>query len=80
MDLHRPLTPQLDVASALSHVEPRVIRNDYTFSFASRQYQIARQDVKAGMKGQTLRVELRLDGWVWHLAIQEDRSALCCIF
>ncbi len=65
VDLHRPLTPQLDLASVLSHVEQRVIRNDYTFSFAGKSYQIARKDVKAGMKGQGLRIELRLDGQVW---------------
>ena len=64
-DLHRPLTPQLDLASVLSHVEQRVIRNDYTISFAGKSYQIARKDVKAGMKGQRLRIELRLDGQVW---------------
>lgn len=62
VDMHRPLTPQLDLASALSHVEQRVVSNDYTVSFAGRRYQIARQDVKAGMKRQRLRVELRLDG------------------
>lgn len=61
-DWHRPLTPQIDVGAALSHVEQRVISNDYTFSFAGRRYQIARSDVKAGMKGQHLRIELRLNG------------------
>jgi hypothetical protein len=61
-DLHRPLTPQIDLDSALSHVESRVIGNDYTISFAGRRFQIARQDAAAGMKRQSLRVELRLDG------------------
>jgi hypothetical protein len=61
-DLHRPLTPEIDLASSLSHVESRVIDNDYTISFAGRRYRIARQDVRAGMKRQNLRVELRLDG------------------
>jgi hypothetical protein len=61
-DLHRPLTPQIDLASALSHVESRVIANDYTVSFAGRRFQIARQDATAGMKRQHVRVELRLDG------------------
>ena len=61
-DLHRPLTPQLDLASALSHVESRVIGNDYTISFAGRRFEIARQQAVAGMKRQSLRVELRLDG------------------
>jgi transposase len=62
VDMHRPLTPQTDLASALSHVEQRVISNDYTFSFAGRRYQIARTDVKAGMRGKSLRIELHLSG------------------
>jgi hypothetical protein len=61
-DLHRPMTPQIDLASALSHVESRVINNDYTISFLGHRYQIARADIQAGMKRQRLRVELRLDG------------------
>jgi len=59
---HRPLTAEMDLGASLSHVETRVIDNDYTISFAGRRYQIARQDVQAGMKRQSLRVELRLDG------------------
>jgi hypothetical protein len=61
-DLHRALTPQTDLASALSHVEQRVISNDYTFSFAGRRYQLARQQVKTGMRGKSLRIELHLNG------------------
>ncbi len=61
-NLHRPLTPEIDLAASLSHVESRVIDNDYTISFAGRKYRIARADVRAGMKRQSLRVELRLDG------------------
>jgi transposase len=59
---HRALTPQLDLATILCHVEERVIGNDYTFSFAGRRYQIGRSEVQAGMRRQRLRVELRLDG------------------
>ncbi len=59
---HRPLTPDLDLAAILCHVEQRVIGNDYTFAFAGRRYQIARQQAQAGMRRQRLRVELRLDG------------------
>jgi hypothetical protein len=62
VDLHRALTPQLDLASALSHVEHRVIINDYTFPFLTRHYQIAKSDVKAGMRGKSIRVELGLSG------------------
>jgi len=43
-------------------VEQRIIGNDYTFSFAGRQHQIARSNVQAGMRRGSLRVELRLDG------------------
>jgi transposase len=59
---HRPLTEQLELAAILCHVEPRVIGNDYTFSFAGRRYQIARAQAQTGMRRQSLRVELRLDG------------------
>ncbi len=59
---HRPLTPYLDLAAILCHVEQRVIGNDYTFAFAGRRYQIARPQAQAGMRRQRLRVELRLDG------------------
>jgi hypothetical protein len=59
---HRALTPQLDLAAILCHVEQRVIGNDYTFSFGGRRYQIARSGVQAGMRRQPVRVELRLDG------------------
>src|SRR6266853_2955224 len=61
-NLHRALTPQLELAAILCHVEQRVIGNDYTFSFASQRYQIAREDTQAGMRHQRLRVELRLNG------------------
>lgn len=61
-DHHRPLTPQLNLEAILSHVEERVIGNDYTFSFVGRRYQIQRADVQAGMRRQRVRVELRLNG------------------
>ena len=59
---HRALSPQLDLAAILCHVEERVIGNDYTFSFAGRRYQIERSQVQAGMRRQRVRLELRLDG------------------
>ena len=62
---HRPLTAQLNLASILCHVEERVIANDYTISFAGQRYQLAREEVQAGMRRQPLRIELRLDG-EWH--------------
>jgi len=59
---HRSLTEQLELAAILCHVQPLVIGNDYTFSFAGQRYQIAREDAQAGMRHQRLRVELRLNG------------------
>src|SRR6202140_5557558 len=59
---HRALTPALELAAILCHVEPRIIGNDYTFSFAGRRYQIARDHAQAGMRHQRLRVELWLNG------------------
>ncbi len=59
---HRALTGQLELAAILCHAEPRVIGNDYTFSFAAQRYQIAREDAQAGMRRQPLRVELWLNG------------------
>lgn len=59
---HRELTPQLDLAAILAHVEDRVISNDYTFSFASRHFQIERQDIRPSMRRQRLQIQVRLDG------------------
>jgi transposase len=59
---HRTLSPSQDLAAILCHVEERVIANDYTFSFAAQRYQIAREQIQAGMRRQRLRLELRLDG------------------
>jgi transposase len=61
-NLHRALSEHQQLATILCHVEPRVIANDYTFSFVGQRYQIAQEDAQAGMRHQRLRVELRLDG------------------
>ena len=61
-DMHRPLPAGLDLGSVLSHVEQRVITNDYTFAFGGKRYQIAPEQIKPRMKRQSLRVELRLTG------------------
>ena len=61
-DLHRPLGEGFELGSALSHVEHRIITNNYTFPYYTKHYQIAREDVQPGMKRQSLRVELWLNG------------------
>lgn len=74
---HRPLGKQHAVAASLSHVETRQVANDYTLRFENTLYQIAHADVRAGLRGGTVRVERRLDGTVWvrfrerYLAIAE---------
>ena len=61
-DAHRPLGKQYDLASILSHVEQRVIGQDYTIRYDGRIYQVVREQIRAGLKGQSVRVEQRLDG------------------
>jgi hypothetical protein len=61
-DQHRALSGAQDLAAILCHAEDRIIGNDYTFSFAGRRHQIHREQIQAGMRRQSLRVELRLNG------------------
>ncbi len=59
---HRPLGKEHSLAASLSHVETRQVTNDYTIRFESKLYQIQRADIRAGLRGGTVRVEQRLDG------------------
>ncbi len=61
-DAHRPLGKQHDLAAILCSVEQRVVTNDYTFRFDRRTYQIARKDIRTGLRGGHIRVERRGDG------------------
>jgi len=61
-DAHRPLGKQHDLASILSHVEDRVIGENYTISYDGRLYKLDREQVGPGLKRQSVRVENRLDG------------------
>jgi uncharacterized protein YggU (UPF0235/DUF167 family) len=63
-DAHRPLGEDHDLEAILSHVEERRIANDFTVQFLGKRYQIEKSQVQAGMRGQTARLELRLDGLV----------------
>jgi DNA-binding Lrp family transcriptional regulator len=62
---HRPLRAEHDLAAILSHVEERVVANDYTIRYNSRQYQITHTDIRPGLRGATVRVEERWDETVW---------------
>ena len=48
--------------ASLSYVETRQVANDYTIRFDNKTYQIARADIRAGLRGANVRVEVRLDG------------------
>ena len=61
-DAHRRLGKQHDLASILSHVEKRVIGEDYTIRYDGRLYTLKRERVGPGLKRQSVRVEHRLDG------------------
>jgi hypothetical protein len=63
-DAHRPLEKQHDLAAILSHVEKRRVNNDYTFPLDAKIYRIARKDIRAGLRGEYIRVEQRRDGSV----------------
>jgi hypothetical protein len=63
-DAHRPLEKHHDLAAALSHVETRQVRNDYTVRYDNEFYQIARSAVVGGLRGADVRIEQRLDGTV----------------
>lgn len=59
---HRRLDKSHNLAAALSHVETRQVRNDYTLRWDGNLYQIERRAVRAGLRGATVRVQARLDG------------------
>ena len=64
VDAHRAVGKEHDLASILSHVEQRVIGEDYTIRYGGRLYQLTREQIRPGLKKQTVRVEQRLDGRV----------------
>ena len=72
-DAHRPLTELHDLAASLSHVETRTVASDYTIPYGGQRYQIARNSIQAGLKGQQVRVETRLDG---SLAVRSEGKYL----
>ena len=61
-DAHRPLGKEHSLAASLSYVETRQVSADYTIRFDGKIYRIARKDIRAGLRGSDVRVEVRLDG------------------
>ena len=72
-DAHRELSADTNLAGILSHVETRVIDNGYTIRVDGKRYQVAREQIKTGMRGAKVRVEWRLDG---SLAVRYQESYL----
>jgi hypothetical protein len=62
VDAHRPLDQEHALDASLSLVDIRQVANDYTIRFDRKIYQIARDQVRAGLRGANVRVESRLDG------------------
>jgi len=81
-DAHRRLEKDHNLAASLSHVETRQVRNDYTFRFEGKLYQIERSAIVSGMRGGNVRVEKRLDGDIavryseLYLAVEECTVAV----
>ena len=61
-DAHRPLGGEHDLAAILSQVEARVVASDYTIRYQGKIYQIARAEIRTGLRGGRVWVEQRLDG------------------
>jgi hypothetical protein len=61
-DAHRRLEKGHNLAAALSHVEVRQVRNDYTLRFEGGLYQIERKAIVSRLRATNVRVEKRLDG------------------
>ena len=61
-DAHRPLAKDHSLAASLSYVESREVGTGYTIQFDTKTYRIARADIRAGLRGAQVRIEIRLDG------------------
>jgi hypothetical protein len=61
-DAHRPLRAEHELAAILSLVEERIVASDYTIRYEGKIYEIARGEIRPGLRGGRVRVEQRLDG------------------
>lgn len=61
-DAHRPLLPEHQLPAILSHVETRVVTNDYTIRWQGKVWQIARAQIRPGLRAGRVEVQDRLDG------------------
>ena len=63
LDAHRS-SGDHDLDAIFSHQEERVVANDYTIQYYHTRYQIAREAIKARLRGGKVIVERRLDGTI----------------
>jgi hypothetical protein len=61
-DAHLPLRAEHELAAILSLVEERIVTSDYTIRYQGKIFQMARGDIRPGLRGGRVRVEQRLDG------------------
>jgi len=64
-DAHRKLRKDQCLASILSHIEQRVVNNDFTIAWQGKRYQIPAEQAKPRMRKQKVQIEQRLDGVLW---------------
>ena len=62
VDAHRPLPKGVDLLRLFAETDERVIRNDFTFRFQNRFYQIEEKQADGAMPGTQITLEHRLDG------------------
>jgi hypothetical protein len=74
-DAHRPLDKTFDLNAILSVVEARQVSSDYTLRFHGKIYRIGRADVRPGLRGGNVRIEVRSGGSV-HARFQERYLAI----
>jgi transposase len=62
---HRPVGETLQLESILSHVEQRLVGNDYTVAWQGGHWQIPKAAVRPGLRRSAIRIEKRIDGTLW---------------
>ena len=75
-DALRPLPEGVDLLSLFAETDERVIREDFTFRYANRHFQIEKAEAEPRMPGSKVIIEHRLDGstrYRWRESYLEPR-------
>ncbi|HVG46119.1 MAG TPA: ISNCY family transposase [Longimicrobium sp.] len=78
-DALRPLPEGVDLMRIFAETDERVIREDFTFRYANRHFQIEKGEAEPRMPGSRLTIEHRLDGstrYRWRESYLEPRPLL----